>query len=371
MTVQRRRPDYEVRRLLWQLAVVRPPTASESVTSVRRHWQLAVKAFATREPVESVTDREILGPHGPIQLRVYLPRGATAPAPGLLWFHGGGFVAGDLYTAGAMCRSLAHQSGAVVVAVEYRLAPEHPLAVGREDCLTALRWVAEHAAELGIDPVRLAVGGDSAGGGIAAVVAQECARIGPALAAQVLVYPAADLTASTPSATESMPGLLDQAWMTWFRGQIAEVSDLSALEASALQAADLTGVAPAIVLTAGFDPLRDEGLRYAERLGAHGVVVRLLHYPGQIHGFLSLDRVLDGGRDGLRRIGLELSRAFAGNLEPGVECDLPARGDVDQLRWLDPKQRWHELKVSAIVIRERLRPGTGSRSARASGGAGR
>ncbi len=361
MTVRRRRPDYEVRRLLRQLALVRPPTASESVASVRRNWQLAVKAFGSREPVESVTEREISGPHGPIRLRVYTPRGAAEPAPGLLWIHGGGFVAGDLYTAGAMCRSLAHRSGAVVVAVGYRLAPEHPLAVGREDCLTALRWVAEHATKVGIDPSQLAVGGDSAGGGIAAVVAQECARSGPVLSAQVLVYPATDLTASHASASESMPGLLDGAWMSWFRSRISEVSDLSDPEASAIQAADLTGVAPAIVVTAGFDPLRDEGLGYAERLQAHGVPVRLLHYPGQIHGFLSLDRVLAGGRDGLRRLGMELSRAFAGNLEPGVDADLPSGADMDPLLWLHPQQRWHELKVSAIVMRERLRSRTGPR----------
>jgi acetyl esterase len=351
-----RRPDPEVRRLLLQLSVLRWAGAAgpAALTTVRRHWQLAVKAFASREPVGAISECEIPGPDGPIRMRAYHPGGPAGPRPVLAWFHGGGFIFGDLYTAGATCRALTNRSGALVVAVQYRLAPEHPLEAGRTDCLAAVRWLAEHAAELGGDPGRLAVGGDSAGGGIAALVAQECARRGPPLTSQVLVYPATDMAGSYPSASEPMPGPLTPAWMAWIRKQIAEVSDLTAPESSAVRTPDLTGVAPAIVLTAGFDPLRDEGLHYAERLTAAGVPVRVLHYPGQIHGFVTFDRVLAGARDALRRLGEELSRSFADGPISGVEDDLPPGRHVDHMLWLNPRQRWHELKVAALMLKEQL-----------------
>lgn len=343
------------------MAVVPPPSASRSVERVRRDWQLAVKAFASREPVASVSQREIPGEAGDVQLRIYRPYGVRRPSPALVWFHGGGFVFGDLYTAGATCRALANTSGATVIAVRYRLAPEHPLQAGVADCLTGLHWVADHAAELELDTRQLAVGGDSAGGGLAALVAQRIVVGGPRLAAQVLVYPATELTASYPSASEPMPGLLGSAWTRWIRSRIAEVSDLDDPTLSAVRAVDLSGVAPAIVVTAGFDPLRDEGLHYAERLREAGVPVRLLHFPGQIHGFLTLDRVLSAGRYGLRRLGAELALAFTEGVEPGVEDDLPWVPELERLLWLRPSQRWHELKVGAIVLRERA---TRARAAR-------
>jgi acetyl esterase len=353
MRTRHPRPDPEVRRLLLQMAVVPPPKATRSVESVRREWQLAVKAFASREPVATVDDRQVAGQGGPIQLRIYTPHGADRPGPALVWFHGGGFVLGDIYTAGATCRALAHHSGVTVIAVRYRLAPEHPLQAGVEDCLTALQWVAGHAAELGVNENLLAVGGDSAGGGLAALAAQRAARTGLQLAAQVLVYPATELAGCYPSATERMPGLLDHAWMEWIRAKIREVSDPSDAALSAIRTPDLSGLAPAIVLTAGFDPLRDEGLHYAQRLREHGVPVRLLHFPGQIHGFLTLDRVLAGGRYGLRRLGAELALAFTEGVEPGVEDDLPGASVPDRVLWRGSRQRWHELRVAAILVRER------------------
>lgn len=344
------RPDPEVRRLLLQLLPARGPSLRRTgPDSARRRWRLAVKAFGSREPVEAVIDRTVPGPGRAVRIRAYVPAGGPDPRPVLAWFHGGGFVLGDLYTAGAICRALANRTGAVVVAVRYRLAPEHPLEDGRADCLAAVSWLAAHAGELGGDPARLAVGGDSAGGGIAALVAQDCARRRLPLAAQVLVYPATDLTGSHPSASERMPGLFTPEWMAWLRAQISRVSDLSDPLASALATPQLRGGAPAIVLTAGFDPLRDEGLAYAARLRAAGVPVRALHYPGQIHGFVSFDRILAGARDGLDRLGRHVSGAFAGSLEPATETDLPPGRDVDQLLWLNPAQRWHELKVAALV----------------------
>jgi acetyl esterase len=345
-----RHPDPEVRRLLLQMAAAPSPSISRTgVGAARRRWQLAVKAFASREPVEAVVERTIPGPAGPTPIRAYVPAGGGDRLPVLAWFHGGGFVVGDLFTAGATCRALANRSGAVVVAVQYRLAPEHPLDAGRADCHAAVEWLAANAAELGGDPARLAVGGDSAGGGLAALVAQAAPRLGLSLAAQVLAYPATDLTGSHPSYSERMPGLLTPKWTAWLRAQIALTSDLSDPAASPLRAPDLRGVAPAVVLTAGFDPLRDEGLAYVSRLREAGVPVRALHYPGQIHGFVSLDRVLTAAGDALTRLGTHLSDAFAGALEPGTDPELPPDRNIDRLLWAKPAQRWHELKVTALV----------------------
>jgi acetyl esterase len=147
-----------------------------------------------------------------------------------------------------------------------------------------------------------------------------------------------------------MPGLLNPQWLAWLRAQIATVSDLADPRESPLGAADLAGGPPAVVITAGFDPLRDEGLAYAERLRAAGVPVRGLHYPGQIHGFLSFDRVLAGGRDGLDRLGWHLAEAGRGLLAPGLDANLPPGRHVDHLLWARPAQRWHELKVAGHMV---------------------
>jgi acetyl esterase len=245
-----------------QLAVVTSdPREDRDVSRVRRDWQLAVKAFASRQPVGSVVDRVISAPHGNVRLRIYVPEGAERLRPALVWIHGGGFVVGDVYTAGATERALASRSGATVVAVEYRLAPVHSL----EGCAAVVTWLARHGSQMGIDPTRLMVGGDSAGGGIAALVAEHFARSGQSLAAQVLVYPATDLT-SPPEEQAQVAGMLNPAWMSWFRAQIAKSSDLDGSSASALHADSLDGLPPTIILTAGFDLLRDEGLKYAHRL---------------------------------------------------------------------------------------------------------
>ena len=353
--LRRARPDAEVRRLLLQLSAVRPPTAEDTVATVRRNWQLAIKAFAGREPVGDVTQRDLPADDGPVRIRVYTPPGPQGLRPALVWFHGGGFVFGDLYTAGATCRALANRSRAVVVAVDYRLAPEHPLEAGREDCMTVVRWLADNGPQLGIDPAKLAIGGDSAGGGIAALVAQQCVREGLPLEAQVLVYPATDLAGTHPSASERLPGTLTPEWIDWIRRRISEVSDLADPSASALSAPDLAGLPPAIVLTAGFDPLRDEGLAYVERLRQAGVPVRLLHFPGQIHGFVSMDRVLGGATEALDRLGSELARAMSGRVVDGSELDLPAPASMRPLLWAHPQQRWRESVVLGLLVRDAMR----------------
>lgn len=316
----------------------------------RRDWQLTIKAFGTRERVASVKEMTVPGPDGPVAVRVYTPKGGSVPRPVLAWFHGGGFIVGDLYTSGGTCRALANRSGAVVVNVDYRLAPEHDLLAGRADCLAVVEWLAEHAAEIGGDPQRIAIGGDSAGGSIAAAVAQECARRGtvsPVL--QVLAYPATDLDGEYPSNLENADGyLLTQERIEWFRHHISAVADIADPALSPLHTADLSGLAPALVLTAGYDPIRDEGLAYAERLREAGVPVEALHYPGQIHGFLSLDRVIAGARDALHHIGSSLTVAFGG--EP-LSSRRPERNRV--VRMVD--QRVNESVVTGLAVQDQLR----------------
>ncbi len=352
------RPELEVRRLLAQLSLWPARVGGpHALRDGRRDWQLAIKAFGSRERVRSAHALAIPGPAGPIRLRVYTPAAGSEPRGLLAYFHGGGFIVGDLYTAGGTCRALANRSGMVVVAVGYRLAPEHPLDAGRADCLAAVEWLAEHAPQLGADPERLAVGGDSAGGLLAAAVAQECARRGrPRLAAQLLVYPATDLASDTPSQHENARGyLLTRERLAWVRGEIAKVTDLGDRRLSPLHAPELGAVAPAIVVTAGFDPVRDEGLAYAERLRGAGVPVHALHHPGQIHGFVSFDRVLSGATDALCRVGHALAAATAPEGRGwGLEDGGSQLGPLATLRWLHPRQRWNEALVSGMFVREQL-----------------
>jgi len=363
-TLRAARPDPDVRRLLRQLNVWPARLSGPHVLEDgRRDWQLAIKAFGSRRPVSRVDARTVAGPGGPLPVRIYTPYAGRAPRPLLAYFHGGGFVVGDLYTAGCTCRALAAQTGAVVAGVGYRLAPEHPLEAGREDCLAAVEWLAAHAVELGADPAWLTVGGDSAGGTLAAAVAQACARDGGVpLAAQLLLYPATDMLSDYGSNRENANGyLLTRERLAWVRREIAKASDLSDPRLSPLRAGDLSGVAPALIVTAGFDPIRDEALAYADRLRAGGVPVLNLHYPGQIHGFVSFDRVLAGARDALRRVGQALRPAWQSR-EAGWTADdgRPEHGASDGLLWLDPRQRWNETVVAGLVVREQLRRGVRS-----------
>jgi acetyl esterase len=353
------RPDPDVRRLLRQLNIWPTRlTGPHVLADGRRDWQLAIKAFGSRPAVRSVDERTIDGPGGPLQLRVYTPYGGSPPRALIAYFHGGGFIVGDLYTAGCTCRALAAQTGAVVVGVRYRLAPEHPLEEGRADCLAAVEWLAEHAAELGADPATLTVGGDSAGGLLAAATAQACGQGGgPKLAAQLLFYPATDTLSDYPSNHENGDGyLLTSERLAWIRREIAKVSDLSDPRLSPLAAPDVSGVAPAVIVTAGFDPIRDEGLAYAERLRASGVPVLGLHYPGQIHGFMSFDRVLLGARDAFHRTGSALCRAWGcrDGSWAGTTPE-PRHTPAHQLLWLHPRQRWNETVVAGLVMREHMR----------------
>ncbi len=248
----------------------------------------ALDSAGSGDPAEDVEDRSIPGPAGPVPVRVYRPAGA-GPAPLVTYFHGGGWVIGDIDTHDGSCRILSRRTGAVVVSVDYRLAPEHRFPAALDDCAAATAWVAAHGGELGGDPDRLGVAGDSAGGNLAAGVTLRARhRGGPAICAQALVYPAVDFTTVRPSSVTNGEGyLLTAAAISWFAAQYLGDHDRADPEASPLLA-DLTGLPPAVVATAEFDPLRDEGHAYAEALGDAGVPVRLLEFPGLVHGFMGL-----------------------------------------------------------------------------------
>lgn len=261
----------------------------------------------------SVADRRIPGPAGEIPIRVYTPKGGTAPRPVVVFFHGGGWVIGDLESHDAPCRQLANAVPALVVAVDYRLAPEHKFPAAPEDCWAAVRWVADNAGSLGGDPTRLAVCGDSAGGNLSAVVALMARdRGGPKLAAQVLVYPATDLTCDSPSHVTNGKGyFLEAEMMAWFIGHyVRSAADRTDPYASPIRAKDLAGLPPAVVVTAEFDPLRDEGEAYARRLREAGVPVEQRRYDGMIHGFFSMDAVFPEAGQAIALAAEGLRKAF-------------------------------------------------------------
>jgi acetyl esterase len=246
-------------------------------------------------PIASVENRKIPGPAGEIPVRIYTPAG-KGPFSAIVFFHGGGFVLGDLDMHELTCRNLANASGHKIISVDYRLAPEHTFPAAPEDCYAATKWVAENAAQLQIDAKRISVAGDSAGGNLAAVVTLMARdRNGPALHKQVLVYPVTEHFAegqATPhsSYVENAEGymLTAQAMDHFWHLYLGTVSDADSAYASPLRAKDLSGLPAAIVITAEYDPLRDEGERYAARLREAGVPVTLRRFDGMIHGFWGL-----------------------------------------------------------------------------------
>lgn len=268
---------------------------SESTPEQARAGMELMAAAAPRpQPPAEVEDRTLPGPAGPVPVRLYRPRQAERPLPLLVFFHGGGFVLGSIATHDALCHRLCTGIRALVLSVGYRLAPEHPYPAGLEDAWAATRWAGEHAASLGADPSRLVLSGDSAGANLAAVCARRARdRGGPHVALQVLAYPATDLTGSQPSILRNAdaPGLR-LADLEWFgRLYLSDPAMATDPDASPLWAPDLSGLAPAIIYTAGHDPLCDDGRRYGERLTEAGVSVRYRCYDTLVHGFLSLDGV--------------------------------------------------------------------------------
>jgi acetyl esterase len=262
----------------------------------------------------SIEDRLIPGPAGDLPVRIYTPD-LEGPLPLLLYFHGGGFVVCNLDTHETICRLLSNEAGCIVISVDYRLAPEHPYPAAVEDCLAATRWAAEHAGELGGDPARIAVAGDSAGGNLAAVVALRARDEGePGLRGQLLVYPITDhYEPGTPSYFENAEGyFLTRKGMQWFFDHYLEEGfNREDPHVFPLRAAELAGLPPALVITAEYDPLRDEGVRYAESLREAGVDTVHLPCKGMIHGFFGQVAVIDRAGEVVGESCLWLRRVFA------------------------------------------------------------
>ncbi|MGA9715631.1 MAG: alpha/beta hydrolase [Aeromicrobium sp.] len=313
VVIDGRRLHPEMQLLLKLQKLEGPPAETVSISRGRRIIAAQSQLAGGTQPIGAVTGRSIDGPGGRLPLRFYTPRGLTGTSPALVFFHGGGWIYGDLESHDALCRVLAEQAQVRVVAVDYRLAPEAPFPAAVEDAMAAWTWVADHAHALGIDPERIAVGGDSAGGNLAAIVAQQTVRAGLASPAfQLLIYPATDFAERAPSRTTYREGFyltkdfMDLAEETYLVGG----EDRADPRLSPLYG-DVSGVAPAYVVTAGFDPLLDEGNAYAAALKSAGVEVEHLCEDGLIHGFANMVAVGREAPQAVRRMSAALRRGLA------------------------------------------------------------
>ncbi len=313
MSVTEEKPAVDAILLKVMEAVPFQLTTDGGVEEARRRF----RDIPRREvhPEVHSEDRVIDGPGGPIPIRIYRPPAeGNAPLPGVVFIHGGGWSVGDLDTYDGMARRHAAGAAAIVVAIDYRLAPEHPYPAAVDDAWAATQWVAEHAVELGADPDRLAVAGDSAGGNLAAVVSQLARDAGgPRIVFQLLWYPSTTFDTSLPSFTENANApILDvdgcKGCTRWYIGDL-DLSDLPATLAPAV-AEDLTGLPPAYIAVAGHDPLRDDGMRYAELLSAAGVPVELHNAQTLVHGFAGYDGVVPAATEAVESAIRSLRRAL-------------------------------------------------------------
>ena len=267
--------------------------------------------------IGKIDNTTFAGPSGDqIRLRIYSPvAGGGAALPALVYFHGGGWVIGDLDTHDALCRTLANESHARVIAVDYRLAPEHKFPAAADDAFAAVKWIEANASSLGIDANRIAVAGDSAGGNLSAVVCQMAKQKGgPHIVFQLLIYPVTQMRANTGSMSAFAEGyFLERQTMNWFFDQYAPAGqDPNDWRISPLAATDLSGLPRAYIVTAGFDPLRDEGKAYADKLNHAGVAAVYVDYPGMVHGFFNMQGVLPQARDAIADAAKALRKAFEG-----------------------------------------------------------
>jgi acetyl esterase len=289
--------DQELASLLSRADGLRLPSLRDYSPAQARTLHSAAAAAALRSagvaPVESVQTVHVPTPAGPLELRVYRPSDCPVPAPAVVYLHGGGWVLGDLDVQDATCRHLAQRCRAVVVSVRYRLAPEHPYPAAVHDSCDAVVWTHAHADQLQIDDARVALAGSSAGGNVAAGTTLRLRDQGqPLLAAQLLLYPPTDPSLSSASVRENGSGyyLTADDMRDFVDAYLPDPTTRSDAYAAPLYAPSLAGLPPAVVATAGFDPLRDEGVAYAERLRASDVHVQHLHYPSLIHGFFAFAR---------------------------------------------------------------------------------
>jgi acetyl esterase len=305
--------DPQAKAVLDQMAPPGAPPVETLPLEVIRQGRGSPERYGIPEEVAQVQDRNISGPAGEIPVRVYTPE-VRGPFPALVYFHGGGFALGsiDLGTD-VLCRVLANRAGCVVVSVDYRLAPEHRFPAGLEDAYAATCWTAEQAARIQVDPDRLAVGGDSAGGNLATgvcLLARE--RSGPRIACQVMLYPVTTTALDSPSWDENEGYVMTRAFVSrlldyYFRSK----ADARSPYVAPLLAEDLSGLPRALVITAEYDPLRDEGEAYARRLQEAGVPVRVKRYEGMIHGFMTMLGAMDRGMQAVAEVATELREALA------------------------------------------------------------
>jgi acetyl esterase len=307
--------DIQLKTMLTAMSAAGAPDLGELPPPVGRQVYRQILAAGDLPPADvAVEDRQIYHLGGALGLRIYVPRGNVAAPRGLvLYCHGGGFVLGDLDAYDSVCRTICHDSTCVVVSVDYRLAPEHPFPAAVEDCQAALTWCAAHAAELGADPQRLAVCGDSAGGNLAAVLSLLSRKSGPALCYQVLIYPVTTATTGDlPSHTEFGEGyvLSRKAMISFSQHYFGASARAPDFRGAPLLADDLAGLPPALVIVGAYDALHDDGVAYADAMTAAGNQVTLVEYSGLSHGFINMAATLTAGRMALDQVSVALRRAI-------------------------------------------------------------
>ncbi len=304
--------DEQTEKMLSDISAAGGPALHEMPVAGAREALAAISEASGYKGshISAVEDRQISGPNGPVPVRIYWPDGASSdkPVPMLLFYHGGGFALGSIETHDSITRYLCDKAGIIVISVDYRLAPENPFPAGVEDCYAAFCWASKNAKELGGDAARIAVAGDSAGGNLAAAVSLMARdRKGPEIKLQLLVYPGVDmaLEVSYPSYADFGGGeyFLGLADMKWLKGMyLGNDEDAKDMKASPLLYPDLSNLPPALIMTAGYDPLCDQGKHYADRLKAAGVQTEYECFSGAIHGFISFAGGLDIGVAGLDRL---------------------------------------------------------------------
>jgi len=297
-------------------AAGRPPFEQLTPDEARQAYMNSRRLLQPEpEEVAESRDTTVSGPHGPIPVRLYRPAGTAAAdiLPAMVYYHGGGWLLGGLDSHDVVCRRFANAARCRVVSVDYRMAPEVKFPAAVDDCAAVTDWAIQQAASLGIDPAKVAVGGDSAGGNLAAVMAL-MARDGtlPPLAYQLLIYPATDMAMTSVSAQTVRDGVpLTSSTMKWFIDHyMRSRSDELDWRASPLRAASVAGTAPALVLTVGHDPLRDEGIAYAQRLEREGVRVIHIHYSDQVHGFMSMGKMIRAADQAIDQMARALHKAL-------------------------------------------------------------
>jgi len=297
--------DHQVKEILKEAEALGLPAYQDlSPAAARRQMLDLAPPVDPLLSVKRVVDRSIPGPEGEIPLRLYYPAG-DPPFATLVYFHGGGWVIGDLDTHHGFCHALAKTSGCLIVAVDYRLAPEHRYPAAVEDAYAATNWVAQNSDAIQADPIRLAVGGDSAGGHLAAVVALMARdRRGPRIDLQILIYPITDCSFNTPSYIENKEGyMLTRDLMKWFWNHfIEDENQANDPYVSPLRADNLSDLPPALIVTAEYDPLRDEGEAYGKKLQEAGANVTLSRYPGMIHAFIRMTALVDKASEALDEV---------------------------------------------------------------------